>query len=83
MLKHCIDKLFLEHPRMQGETYFQHMKVATKIGLKFGVASTFVLIHAVVPGVDLFDMYLDTTSTNYIQGILDTINRSSKKEKSH
>ena len=78
MLKRCIDKLFLEHPRIQGETYFQHMKVATKIGLKFGIVSTFTLIHAVVPGVDLFDKYLNTTSTNYIKGILDTINRSSQ-----
>ena len=78
MLKRCIDKLFLEHPRLQGETYLQHMKISTEIGLKFGIVTTFTLFHAVVPGVDLFAKYLDTTSTNYIKGILDTINRSSQ-----
>lgn len=76
MLGRCVNKLFLEHPRVQGETYLQHMKVAGSIGAKFGIASIFSFVHAVIPGVNLFESVLRTTSTEYINGITETINRS-------
>ena len=80
MLGRCVNRLFLEHPRAQGETYLQHMKVATDIGLRFGVASVFTLVHAFIPGVNLFESFLETTSSKYINDTLEIINRSPKIE---
>ncbi len=69
-------KWFLAHPRQQGETYFQHMGVALCIGARLYIASNFAVIHALVPGVDLFQTVYNTTSKEYIGSIIDTIARS-------
>jgi len=81
MLGRCVNKLFLEHPRVQGETYLQHMKTAVDIGARFGLASVFMLVHAAMPGVNLFESVLKTTSTEYINEVVETINRVSQPKK--
>ena len=45
------DRLFLEHPRSVGETYFEHAAMALGFSVRLFVASAACLIHAVVPGV--------------------------------
>ena len=81
MLGRCVNKLFLEHPRVQGETYLQHMKTAVDIGTRFGLASVFMFVHAAMPGVNLFESVLKTTSTEYINEVVETINRVSQPKK--
>lgn len=81
MLGRCVNKLFLEHPRVQGETYLEHMKTAVDIGTRFGLASIFTFVHAVIPGVNLFESVLKTTSTEYINEVVETINRVSQPKK--
>lgn len=81
MLGRCVNRLFLEHPRVQGETYLQHMKTAVDIGTRFGVASIFTFVHAAVPGVNLFESVLETTSTEYMNEIVEIINRVPQPKK--
>ena len=69
-------KWFLAHPRQRGETYFQHMGMALCIGTRLYIASNFTVIHALVPGIDLFQTVYNTTSKEYIASIIDTITRS-------
>ena len=47
-MKKLIDK-FLEHPREQKETYFEHLKHAFKCGVLLGIASIACLIHSLIP----------------------------------
>lgn len=44
-----IFKLFTEHPHEVGETYLGHALSASKIALKFFIASVAQLIHAIFP----------------------------------
>jgi hypothetical protein len=57
------------------------MKTAVDIGARFGLASIFTFVHAVIPGVNLFESVLKTTSTEYINEVVDTINRVSQPKK--
>ena len=83
MLGRCVNRLFLDHPKKQGETYLEHMKTAVDIGTRFGVASVFTFIHAAVPGVNLFESVLKTSSTEYANEIVNTINRVSQPKKNY
>jgi len=46
-----IDKLFFDHPRSVGETYWQHFRAAGKLWLKMVGATSALAVHAFVPGV--------------------------------
>ena len=50
-------KLFIDHPKSVGENYFTHGYKASIFGVTligYGIAE---LIHALVPGVDLFELF--------------------------
>ena len=58
----CFRKSFIEHPESVGENYLTHGLKASKYGITligFGIAE---LIHAVIPGIDLFELF--GTSSN-------------------
>jgi len=42
-------RLFTDHPREVGENYFTHALLASKIALKFAIATPMQLLHAVFP----------------------------------
>jgi len=42
-------RLFTQHPAEVGENYFTHALAASKIALKFAIASQMQLIHAFFP----------------------------------
>ncbi len=42
-------KLFLDHPREVGESYFEHMGVASSFGLAMIWGGTKALVHAAFP----------------------------------
>ena len=45
------DRLFRDHPRSVGETYFEHLRAASGFGGTMLVAGTACLIHAVIPSL--------------------------------
>ncbi len=46
-----LDRLFAEHPRAIGETYFEHFVVAASFGGALIPAGCACLVHAIVPGL--------------------------------
>jgi hypothetical protein len=40
---------FTSHPREVGESYFEHMGIAARVGLQMGGAALACLVHAVFP----------------------------------
>ena len=44
-------KLFVDHPRSVGETYFQHMAAALSFAGPLLVAGLAAVLHSVVPGL--------------------------------
>ena len=42
-------RLFTEHPKSVGETYWQHMGTALGVGIRLWLATTVVFIHAFLP----------------------------------
>ena len=44
-----IARLFTEHPKSVGETYWQHMGTALGVWLCLGIAGTAVFAHAFLP----------------------------------
>lgn len=72
-----MDSMFFEHPREQGETYVEHFKVASKISIMSMVGGIFMMVHAFVPGVNLFEV-IGTYSTSYYGLILDKLSRKQK-----
>lgn len=44
-----LDKIFNDHPASVGETYFEHMGMATGFALRMLAGSIACLIHAVIP----------------------------------
>lgn len=61
----CFRKLFIEHPESVGESYLYHGAVALSLSLRLFIFSTAELIHAIVPGVDVFKL-ANTTSQDEI-----------------
>ena len=43
------DRLFLAHPRMVGETYFEHATMAMSFAARLFVAACACFMHAAVP----------------------------------
>jgi hypothetical protein len=44
-------RLFLDHPKSMGETYFAHQRVAFSFALRLLAASAACAVHALVPGL--------------------------------
>lgn len=42
-------RFFLDHPRSVNETYFQHMKVASRVGGLMLLGSLAAFVHAIFP----------------------------------
>jgi hypothetical protein len=40
---------FTSHPREVGETYFEHMGIAARVGLQMGAAALACFVHAIFP----------------------------------
>lgn len=43
------NKLFTDHPKSVGESYFEHMKVAGSFGSAMFMGSLACFVHAVIP----------------------------------
>lgn len=46
-----IDKLFLEHPKSVGESYWQHLWMASCFSGRMLVGALACFIHALIPGL--------------------------------
>lgn len=71
-------KLFVEHPQSVGETYIQHGSVACGYGatlVAYGIAE---FVHAVVPGIDLFQL-MGTTSEECLENMVYSLNERKSK----
>lgn len=44
-------RLFLDHPRSMGESYFEHQRVAFAFALQLLVAALACAVHALIPGL--------------------------------
>lgn len=56
-MQSCFRRTFIEHPESVGENYFTHGYKACLFGvtlISYGVAE---LIHAIVPRIDLFELF--------------------------
>jgi hypothetical protein len=49
--KAVIDKLFLEHPKSVGESYFEHLFMASCFSGRMLLGAAACFIHALVPGL--------------------------------
>jgi len=54
------DRLFLEHPRSKGETYWQHFKAAAALWVKMIGALMALVVHTFIPG------FFQTTASSLI-----------------
>ena len=73
-----MNRLFLKHLKEQNETYTKHFCVAASIGVSscfFGIAQ---IIHAFIPGIDIFKIH-GTTSEKCLNDIIKKINRNKKE----
>jgi len=52
-----VQKIFLDHPRSVGETYYQHLGCAARYGFRLTGAGLACLIHALAPA-----LFKDTAS---------------------
>ncbi len=68
----CFRKYFVEHPESVGENYFTHGVKAFTFGTKFIAFSIAELIHTVVPGIDVFELF-ETKSFIEIKKIYDEL----------
>jgi len=46
-----IARIFLQHPREVGETYFEHMLVASSFGIAMMTGGAKAMVHAVLPNL--------------------------------
>ncbi len=44
-------RLFTDHPRVVGETYFEHMAASFTIGARLALAASKCVVHGFVPGL--------------------------------
>lgn len=62
-----LNRLFLDHPRDVGETYWHHAAAASRFALKLARLSGCAFAHAVMPGVH------KTTVSNEIKRMADDL----------
>lgn len=46
-----MEKLFADHPAAVGETYFQHLRMASTFGTRMLLGGLACLIHGLIPGL--------------------------------
>ncbi len=51
MSKDFFYRLFLEHPQLNGETYWQHILFTWKCSFQMLIAAICLFIHGAVPGI--------------------------------
>jgi hypothetical protein len=68
----CFRKYFIEHPESVGENYFTHGITAFSYGIKFICFGFAEVIHAIIPGIDMFEL-LGTHSFVEIKKIYDDL----------
>lgn len=56
IIVHLFRLLFIDHPQSVGENYFSHAYQAAFFGFKLIIYGGAEIIHALVPGVDLFEL---------------------------
>ena len=59
-----------EHPNEVNETYFQHMRIAFKIGFTILVTGVFCLIHGLIPSL------FKKTGSNQIAKMYEMVSRN-------
>ena len=52
----CFRRFFIDHPASVGENYFSHAFKAVYFGVNLIGFGIFELIHAAVPGIDVFEL---------------------------
>jgi len=55
--------LFTHHPRLNGETYWQHLKFAHALALQYAISSFFLVFHGIIPAFSIPEPF-DMISTN-------------------
>lgn len=50
-------KLFIDHPESVDESYLTHAYKATTFGFKLIVYGLAEIIHAILPGMDFFELF--------------------------
>lgn len=72
----CFKKYFVEHPESVGESYWQHFCNATSFGTKLIIFGAAEYIHALIPGIDLFETF---GTHSYIE--IEKLHKQLKKRK--
>ena len=44
-----ISKIFTQHPKSNGETYFEHMRCASYYGFRMVISGLAAIVHSVLP----------------------------------
>lgn len=69
-----LGRFFVDHPRSVGETYAEHMQVASSFGVRMIVGGLACLVHALLPSL------FEKTGSNMIRKLHDrmVVNRTSE-----
>ena len=70
-------RTFLAHPEAVGETYFEHLRVATGFGLRLLAAGGACLLHGLIP-----NLCTDTGSRS-IRSLHDRLSRRRPEPETH
>lgn len=62
-MSNAFSRLFRDHPREVGESYFEHMAASARFGFKLARLAGCAFVHAVAPGVH------KTTVSDAIRGM--------------
>jgi hypothetical protein len=65
-----LSRIFLQHPREQGMTYWQHAAHSLKFSAKFAKASLQSLIHAFVPN------QFQSTTTDLTKSLVEQLRKT-------
>tara|TARA_B110000977_G_scaffold195416_1_gene273811 strand:- start:494 stop:727 length:234 start_codon:yes stop_codon:yes gene_type:complete len=72
----CFKKYFYDHPDSIGESYWQHFINASVFGTKLIMFGAAEYVHAIIPGIDLFEMF---GTNSYIE--IDKLKKQLKSRK--
>lgn len=74
----CLHRCFIEHPERVGENYLTHGVKACWFGTRLVGYGICEFIHAIVPGIDIFELF-GTDSCTELEKICDEL-RERKEE---
>ena len=77
-MERCFRKCFTEHPESVGENYFTHGLKACWFGTRLVSYGVCEFVHALIPGVDIFEIF-GTNSFVELEKICDEL-RNRKEE---